>query len=630
MADWLTAAAIIDANLPGLPGDKGALSRLIAREHWRTSPFARETDRGWEYHPNLLPSEAQAELAQRAAQQLVAAPAAVRVNGSADRQWSEFEGLPESARSEARRRLAVVTQVAELRAGGMKEGEAVALVARRASVSGTTLRNWYKLTEDVARAHWLAALAPHGKGRPAAADCDQRAWDFLVADYLRPERPSFAACERRMREAAQEYGWTPIPVSKTLRRRLEKTVPAAVTTLARQGREAAGRLYPHQTRDRSGFAAMEAVNADGHTFDVFCRFEDGHIGRPVMVGVQDLASGMVLGWRIAEGENWTTVRLAFADTVTRFGIPREVWLDNGRAFASKWLTGGMKTRYRFTVRDDEPSGILTELGMKVHWTTPYHGQSKPIERAWRDMCEEIARHPECAGAYTGNSVMAKPENYGSRAIPIEQFRALVHREIIRHNARPGRTGSTAKGRSFAEAFAESYQRDAIAIPASPAQRRMLLLAAEGVTCRKPTGEIQLGGNRYWSEELVAFIGRQVVVRFDPDDLHASVAIYSRDGRLICEAPCIEAVGFADSIAAQDHARRKRSFVKAQKDMLALERRLGIVEVANLLPRAPLPADTNVVRLVSSKSHDTAGTDQPTDSELAEASFGRAMRAIARD
>ena len=72
-------------------------------------------------------------------------------------------------------------------------------------------------------------------------------------------------------------------------------------------------------------------------------------------------------------------------------------------------------------------------------------------------------------------------------MPIEQFRALVHREIVRHNARPGRRGGSCNGRSFAQTFADSYGRDQVAIPATPAQRRLLQLAPEGVTCRKPTG-----------------------------------------------------------------------------------------------------------------------------------------------
>jgi len=621
MTRWLTAAQIVDARLPGLPSDKGALSRLIARDGWRTSPFAREGEGGWEYHANLLPAEARAELQVRgAAEERAVEPATPH-----DAAWAEFEALPEKAKAEARQRLQVLDNVAELRAGGMKAGEAVALIANRAGVSTSTLWGWSKLCDGLPRPHWLAALAPRRKGRTATVDCDPRAWDFLVADYLRPEQPAFAACYRRTIEAAELHGWGPVPHSKTLQRRVEKTVPRAVSTLARAGYDAAARLYPHQTRDRSGFAAMEAVNADGHMFDVFCSFEDGTIGRPVMVGIQDLASGMVLGWRVAQTENWTAVRLAFADAVTRFGIPRHAWLDNGRAFASKWLTGGMKTRYRFTIRDDEPTGILTNMGVQVHWTTPYHGQSKPIERAWRDLAEEISKHPQCAGAYTGNTIMAKPENYGSKAIPIEDFRALVHSEIVRHNARLGRTGGTARGRSFAEVFAESIQQHGPAIQASQAQRRMLLLAAEGVTARKPTGEIQLGGNRYWSEELVAFMGRQVVVRFDPDDLHAAVAIYGRDGRFICEAPCIEAVGFADAEAAQAHARARRSWLKNHKQTLAIEKRLGIAEVANLMPRVAAPSappsEPKVLPFAPRPDH---------DAERAEASFGRAMRAIAQD
>lgn len=157
--------------------------------------------------------------------------------------------------------------------------------------------------------------------------------------------------------------------------------------------------------------------------------------------------------------------------------------------------------------------------------------------------------------------------------------------------------------------------------ATAAQRRLLLMAAEGVTCRKPTGEIQLGGNRYWSEELVEFIGRTVTVRFDPDDLHAPVAVYARDGRLICEAPAIEATGFADIGAAQIHARTKRAWVKGQRQLLDLERRLGIDEVANLMPRveAPsAPARARVVRLAPNPN---------SSGDSAAQSFSRAVRAL---
>src|SRR3546814_11612024 len=66
------------------------------------------------------------------------------------------------------------------------------------------------------------------------------------------------------------------------------------------------------------------------------------------------------------------------------------------------------------------------------------GQSKPIERAWRDFCDTIAKHPVFAGAYTGNKPDAKPENYGSHAVPLALFRAVFAREIAGPNAGQGR------------------------------------------------------------------------------------------------------------------------------------------------------------------------------------------------
>ena len=448
----------------------------------------------------------------------------------------------------------------------------------------------------------LPALAPRHKGRTKTSDCDPRAWTFLCTDYLRPERPNFEACNRRLREAAAIEGWSPIPSARTLKRRIERDIPRGARTLARAGRDALQRSYPHQTRDRSVFHALEAVNADGHKFDVFVRWPDGTIGRPLMVAFQDLFSGLILSHRLDRSENWTAVRLCLADMAESYGIPEQCWLDNGRAFASKWLTGGMPNRYRFKVRDDEPAGILTMLGVTVHWATPYHGQAKPIERAFRDLCEEIAKHPKCAGAYTGNSPSAKPENYRSRAIPADDFAALVAAEIARHNQRSGRRAATARGRSFAATFAESYRSPTTLIrQATAEQRRLFLSAAEGVTARKPTGEIHLGENRYWAEPLAGMIGDRLTIRFDPQDLFAPVAVYAADGRFVAEAECIAATGFNDIAAAREHARKRRLYVRRMREALDLERTLGIDAVAALMPApeiaSPPPAPA-VIRLVA--------------------------------
>ena len=142
-------------------------------------------------------------------------------------------------------------------------------------------------------------------------------------------------------------------------------VPRSVLVLAREGTEALDRTFPAQERDRSMFHALEGVNADGHKFDVFVRWPDGTIARPIMVGVQDLYSGKILGYRVAETESADLVRMSFRDAVERYGIPRKAWLDNGRGFASKMITGGVANRFRFKVKQEDPIGVLVSMGTEI-------------------------------------------------------------------------------------------------------------------------------------------------------------------------------------------------------------------------------------------------------------------------
>ncbi|WP_319775516.1 transposase domain-containing protein [Breoghania sp.] len=624
MKEWLTAAEIAAENLPFMPATTSAVVRRAKASGWNESHLARPRSGrggGLEYSIQLLPVDARAAYLARHSALLQEEP---KRSVASTELWERFERLPTKQKNEAQRRFEAVERVDQMSYGATRQA-AVAFVARDVGVSTSTLWNWVRAAAKVSASDRLAALAPRYKGRTATASVSPEAWDFLKADWLRPEAPNFEACFRRLERAAKEQGWT-LPSAKTLRRRLDRELPRAVQTLARRGTKAVQAIYPHQTRDRSVFHAMQAVNADGHKFDVFVRWPDGSVSRPLMVAIQDLYSGMMLAHRIGESESWPLVRHAFADMVESWGIPESATLDNGRAFASKWLTGKQKSRFRFKIREDEPEGVLTTLGIKVNWATPYHGQAKPIERAFRDLCEDIAKHPRFAGAYTGNRPDAKPENYASKAIPIETFRAVVAEEIRHHNERPGRRATVCAGRSLAETFSTSYEQ-ALIKGATEAQRRMLLMAAEGVTASKRNGEVMLADNRYWAEPLVDFAGRKVTVRFDPDDLLAGIAVYAVDGRFLCEAPCIEATGFNDMAAAQKHGRDRRAWMKAQREMLRLETRLSIDDLADMLPApAETPApERKVTKLVTAGN---AALKHDEDSVSDADAFSRAMERLA--
>ncbi len=582
---WFSAAEL--AGLPGLPGTERRVRSRAESDAWQSRP--RSFGKGLEYAFASLPAPTQAALLLRDRPAIARAAKPVMSDERIASIWQRFERVKQPLKDTATRRLKALHAVEALVRSGTSQMQARAIVATQlrldgeATASAVSIARWENLVRGAHRSDWLALLVPQYAGRQAKADCPTEAWDLFKADWLRVEAPSAESCYARLQRIATKHPeWEALPSLRTFMRRIERELPRAVRILARRGEEAMMRTYPAQQRDRSVFAAMDAVNADGHMWDVAVRFPDGTIGRPVIVGWQDLASGKLLAWRMDQTESSDLVRLAFADMVERYGIPRACWLDNGRAFASKYLTGGTPNRYRFKVREEDPVGIITGLGVEVHWVTPYHGQAKPIERAWRDFCDSIAKHPAFAGAWMGNNVMAKPENYGSRAIEWEKFTAVVNDEIAAHNARAGRRAKVCAGRSFDVTFAESYARTTIR-KASTEQLRTLLLAAQAVNANTIDGSVHVAGNRYWCEALSAHAGRKVVLRFDPLALHTGVHCYALDNSYIGWADCIVSVGFADTNAAREHARATKQYRRANKQVLEAERRMTAAQVAEQLP-----------------------------------------------
>jgi hypothetical protein len=369
----------------------------------------------------------------------------------------------------------------------------------------------------------------------------------------------------------------------------------------REGREAVSNLFPSQERDRAVFVAGQAVNADGHRFDVMVSWPDGQTERPILVGFQDVYSGKLLSWAIDRTETADLVRRAAGDLCAKWGIPDTCYFDNGRAFAAKTNTGGTRTRYRFSRDTAEAArGTLIQLGITIRWTKPYSGRSKPIERAWRDLCEQIAKHPACAGAYTGNSPCTKPHDYGTRAIPIAEFYQLVAAQIAEHNARDGRTARVCAGRSFDATFAESYAQS-VPRRLSEAQHRILFLASTTVTVRKSDGCIHLFNNRYWGDGCKSLRGAEVVVRYDSTHLYDGLYVYLPDGEYVCHAPIQERTGFNDQRAARAHEKARRTFVRAEKRVADAAKTFEDAELARLhlesqgVVSTPTAPTTNVVR-----------------------------------
>lgn len=602
---WWTSQELADAALPDLPRSMQGIDRWIARVNLRANPglARRRAGRGggWEYHWSALPLAARKALLAE-----VSAPVGAGAV-SRGQAWEWFEGLPETVQDKARHRLACVQGVEALEFQ-LGRDLAVREVAKLKGVSPRTLWNWLGLVEGVRPDDRLPHLAPKHRAverKVIRAEFDEEFFDWIASDYLRLERPSFSSCYRRAERAARKEGWAVAP-ERTMRRYLDARVSQPSQVLARMGIDALKRMYPPQRRDKTALHALEVVNADYHRFDVFVAWPGSDTPvRPQMVAFQDVYSGRVLAWRLALTANADDVLLAAGDMIEDWGIPEHVLLDNGREFAAKAVTGRSETRNRFKSLEADIPGLFTGLGCEIHWATPYAGQSKPIERAFRDMCDNIAKDPRFAGAWTGNRPDAQPENYASKAVPFEDFLRVVAEGIEEHNLRQGRRSEVAWGRSFAEVFAESYEKAPIR-KATEAQRRLWLMGAKGLTVNKVNAKITFLGNEYWSPWLHEHAGKRMVVRFDPADLHAGVHIYSFDNRYLGAADCLMKGGFLSLESAREHNRARKAWMRAEREALKQYRKLSALELGHALdttaPGNPVPQpEAKVVRLVQPKA-----------------------------
>lgn len=594
---WWTADEIAAAGLPDLPATKRGVNTVADREDWRAqAKFARRRagkGGGWEYHWRLFPSRAQRKLL------LTAVAPEPKAAVDRDEAWAWFEGLPEDVRAKAAERLHIIQEI-EAMVPVLGKHLAVHQVAASHKVGASTVWTWFSAIEGIRPDDRLPYLAPRHRAKETkskVAECSPEFWEVLKSDFLRLSEPAFTDCYRRTVRVAKERGWPVLP-ERTLRRRMDREVSRVTQVLMRKGIDAVKRLYPPQVRDKAALVAMEAVNGDFHKWDVFVQWPGIEKPvRPQMVAFQDVFSGRILCWRLDISANSTAVLLAAGDMIETWGIPSHVLLDNGREFAAKAVTGGASTRYRFKVKEDDIPGLFTALGCEIHWATPYSGQSKPIERAFGTLCRSLAKDPRFDGAYTGNRPDAQPEDYGTRAVPLEIFQAVVAEGIAEFNTRNDRRSEVAYGRSYAEVFDESYATAPIR-KATEAQRRLWLMGAEGLRTDAKSGAIKFQGNIFWDHWLQEHAGQQVVARFDPADFFAGLHVYAASGAYLGHAPVKEAVGFFDQDEARTHARARSAWLKAERAAAAAHRVYTAAQLGGMLDgSAPAPAPTPDAKVV---------------------------------
>ena len=607
LKSYYSVAELLILKLLSLPKTHKGILDKAKRESWNS----RKRDGkggGVEYAVKSMPEDVQAEIVVKLGKSAVKnLPVLAEESAPVDAQllWATYEQGTAKQQQKAQMKLGIMFAVAELVNGGVKILDALALVCHKHNqdsekpVTVSALKSWWYQVKDADRSLWLPLLmdsyGAHSESREAAFTPE--AWAFFRADYFRNERPQFGSCYERLKRAASANGWV-IPSPSSVKRKILREIPKTHQTYLRDGTYALSRMYPSLIRTVAGIEAMEWVNGDGYKHNVWVRWHNGHIIRPKTWLWQDVRTRKILAYRCDESENTNMIRLALLDVVNKYGIPKHLTIDNTKAAANKKMTGGVKNRYRFKVREDEVQGIIPALGIQLHWTTVRYGrgrgQAKPIERAFSHggLGELVDKHPLLAGYHAGDNALDKPDNYqGNKAgVDYESFILALEEGIQMFNERQERETEICQGKlSFNQAFERDY---ALAEKrwATPEQLRYLLTLHEEVTLKdngtftlKAGGEVQGLRNRYEAYELIGTSHKKVVVRYDPNNLHDAVWVYSLDGSYLAEAHCTLDAAFGDTTAAQDHSRKEREFVRHTQKAAKAAQDMAIQEAATYMP-----------------------------------------------
>lgn len=602
--EWFSVTDVI--GLPGLPGTPQGVRKMAKSQGWESRRKEGVQGKALEFSVSSLPPVTQAALLRKSGKVKVGGmtldlpkPKAPRY--CKEQLWANWSKANDKAHDKAKERVKAVQAVHALVASGSTMMQAYEHISAEFDIALPTLRRYCAAVKGFDDSDWLAVLVP--KQQQAAlenrtgklAKVSEQAWEFFKADYLRNERPNAASCYERLKLAASDQNWV-VPSINSLMRRMDLEVPHIQQVMLREGEHAMMQLYPPQERTIEGLDAMSWINGDGYLHNVFVKWFNGEILRPKTWFWQDIYSRKIIGWRTDISENTDSIRLSLMDVCSKYGIPREITIDNTRAAANKWMTGGVANRYRFKVREDDPLGMIPMLGIKLHWSSVLlgkgHGQAKPIERAFGvgGLDEIIDKHPALSGCYTGPNPMAKPDNYGERAVDAEEFLRVVAEGVAHYNGKLGRNTEACYGvMSFDQAFEQSYAQATVR-KATTEQLTMMMLQSEacrvsnhGTIKLESGGTIRQRSNRYYHDALAEYQGQKVVARFDPQRLHEAVIVTTLNGLHICEAACLEKVAFGDTQQAREHKRARTNFIKHNKAAALAKKGMSAMEAAALLP-----------------------------------------------
>ncbi len=328
---------------------------------------------------------------------------------------------------------------------------------------------------------------------------------------------------------------------ETIRNYYNKDIDPILKEKLRLGEKAFSDKYdPYVVRSYSedSIKSNDLWVSDGH--DLEFMIKNPKNGKPMAAKIvvwQDMASRMLVGCTLTQEENTEAILSALRKGIEKWGKPRALYSDNGKAY-----------------RSEKTEEIYSNLGIGVTNAIPYNAKAKPVERTFRNFKESFA---VWSMGYKGGHILERPEilkktlKYRSDSLMTwEETAEAIEQWIIWYNNQPHR-GHGMENRSPFERFSKECPQEEREYPPKDVLYELFLYKEE-----RTVGQhgITLNKQSYRWENYIMNIGQKVIVKYDYDNLR-ELLVYTKEGKFIDIAKPIIMANFKNSVEQIKEIRR---------------------------------------------------------------------------
>lgn len=413
-----------------------------------------------------------------------------------------------------------------------------------------------------------------------------------------------------------------LPTYATFRNQAQK-LPFAVKQYYRKGEKAyEDDCEPWIRRDYDDIDSNDVWSADYHTLDILVKDDiTGKIIRPHASVWIDARSRKVLSVVLCENSNSDGVISAFKRAAVKYGIPRQVYLDNGREYLVSDFGG--RGRRKTDENADYGLTILERCGVKMYNAKVKNGKTKVIERVFAEVKKEFSK---LIPTYVGGSPDERPERMKKLNKVLEkddnvpllsEVRELFENYIEGIFNEKESSGMGMNGKCPNDVYEENLMRKRTATQEE--LNIMLMRTARLQTVKENGVSLKFGTTvlDYWDEYLLDnYERKRVFVRYDIDNL-GEVKVDDEQGRFICTAKLKKKGGYAfgtdvnlEAIKEVEHQKKLRkasvkNFVGEQYEKLETLKELGVEIPDDMGTMQQLIAKHNIETITSKRKYNAA-------------------------